>query len=458
VIAVIGAGPAGLALAWRAARAGHEVVVVEREPHVGGMAASFEVAGVRVDHGSHRLHPTTAAPILAALRGLLGNDLQTRHRHGRVRLAGRWVAFPLRPLDLARRLPPRLAAAAAVDAASAPVRRARADTFAEVVRAGLGPTVAGSFYAPYVRKLWDADPADLSGELARRRVGAATSGAIVHRLLRNGRGRTFLYPRTGFGAIVERLADAAVDTGAEILTGSAVTEIHPTDDGVTLTIGDGRGRPLNATRVFSTIPPAALAGVMRPPPPDDVLAAARRLRHRALVLVYLVVGRRRWTDYDAHYFPGPEVPASRVSEPKNYRDNPDDPPDRTVLCAEVPCWVGDETWSARPTALGERLATTLAAIGLPDPSPVHVEVRRLPHVYPVYRPGFEWDLSALDLWLGNHPRVVTLGRQGLFVPDNTHHALAMAWDAAAALDDTGDFDHHAWAAARDRFRAHVVED
>ncbi|HEY6697682.1 MAG TPA: FAD-dependent oxidoreductase, partial [Acidimicrobiales bacterium] len=59
MIAVVGAGPAGLAAAWRTAAAGHQVVVVERAPAVGGMAGSFEVAGLRVDHGSHRLHPAT---------------------------------------------------------------------------------------------------------------------------------------------------------------------------------------------------------------------------------------------------------------------------------------------------------------------------------------------------------------------------------------------------------------
>nr|MBA2769353.1 NAD(P)-binding protein [Sporichthyaceae bacterium] len=71
-LVVLGSGPAGLAAAWRAAGLGHPVTVLERAHRVGGLAGSFEVAGVRVDHGSHRLHPATPAALLADLRGLLG--------------------------------------------------------------------------------------------------------------------------------------------------------------------------------------------------------------------------------------------------------------------------------------------------------------------------------------------------------------------------------------------------
>ena len=46
----------------------------------------------------------------------------------------------------------------------------------------------------------------------------------------------------------------------------------------------------------------------------------------------------------------------------------------------------------------------------------------------------------------------------LFVPDNTHHALAMGTAAAACLGADGSFDARAWEGVREGFRDHVVED
>jgi protoporphyrinogen oxidase len=455
---VLGAGPAGVGAAYRAAMAGHRVVVLERGPGPGGAAASFEVEGVRVDHGSHRLHPAIDPRILADLRGLLGDELQRRPRNGRIYLEGRWIRFPLRPADLARSLPPSFAAAAARDAATAWARRARADTFAETLRAGLGPTMCQRFYFPYARKLWGLDPSELAGEQARRRVTAGSPGRLLARVAR-GAGRSgtwFWYPRRGFGTISERLAEAAAATGAQLRYRTAAERVELGRDRATVTLAGGER--VSARRVWSTIPLPALARMADPAPPEVARAAAGQLAFRAMLLVYLVLDAGRYSPYDAHYLPDQGTPVTRISEPTNYRDG-DDPAGRTVLCAELPCRRGDELWHADDARLAALVAAAMADRGLPEPGPLRsVTIRRLPNAYPVYRVGYAAPFQALDAWAAAQPTLLTFGRLGLFAHDNTHHALAMAWAAADALRPDGTFDQAAWTSAREGFRSHVVED
>jgi len=456
-LVVLGAGPAGLAAAWQAARRGWQVTVVERADRVGGMAGSFEVAGVRVDHGSHRLHPATPPTLLADLRSLLGSDLQVRPRNGRLRVAGSWVGFPLRPAELARALPMRLTLRIAADALTSPVRRPGSDTYADVLRAGLGPALYNALYEPYARKLWGVSGEEISGEQARRRVTADTPWKIAARMLRprraaRGQGRIFYYPRRGFGQIVEALADAAVSAGASIRLGVAAERLVASSEHVRLTTSR---ETLEAAQVFSTIPLPVLGQIGGCPP--AALEAARRLRFRAMVLVYVVHSGGRYSSYDAHYLPGMETPVTRISEPANYRESADDPTDHSVLCVEIPCAVGDATWRASDSGLAELVDEALARTGLPAVNRDHVVVRRLPHVYPIYDVGFEHHLAALEEWALALPRVTTFGRLGTFAHDNTHHAMVMAYDAVDALTTNG-FDDLAWSKARQRHATHVVED
>ncbi len=459
-IVVVGAGPAGLMAAIRSAQAGHRCVVVEAQRTVGGMAGSFDVAGQRVDHGSHRLHPATDERFLELFRSRLGSDLQVRPRNGRIRLGGRWVAFPLRAGDMVRHLPPSFAARAALDAAAAPLHRRSADpaTFAEEVALRLGPTVACEFYAPYARKLYGTEPDQLDRDLARRRVSATGAGDILRRLARAARpqGRSFLYPRRGYGQLSETLADLAVELGVDLRLGTRVLGLRSAEDSVSVSLNGG---VLDADAVLTTMPVPALAAAVDPSPPPAVVEALQRCRSRAVVLVYLVVGRDRFTPFDAHYFPGPETVVSRLSEPKNYR-NGDDPPARTVLCAEIPCWPGDELWQRPADQLGELVAADMAQMGLEIPALEAVEVRRLPAVYPVYETATMGDRATVDSWLRSlvADRIVSLGRHGLGVLDNLHHVLAMGEAAAQSVGSGGAVDEAAWDRSLDRFAAHVVED
>jgi protoporphyrinogen oxidase len=468
-VVVLGGGPAGVGAAYALARRGVKTTLVEQRESVGGNSGSFELEGLRVDYGSHRLHPASDAEVLAMIRERLGEDLLTRPRHGRIRLLGRWIHFPLRVGDLVLRTPPRFAAGVALDLAAKLVPRgsdASDQNFATVLRRGLGRTICEEFYFPYARKVWGLEPEEMSAIQAQRRVSSGSIGKMLKRLLpgsSSGGGAStkgiFYYPRAGFGQISEALADGARNSGAEIALGTKVVRVTLGDREHSVELDCKGGRhTLVAEHVWSTLPLSLLALVCEPAVPPEVSLAARSLRFRAMLLVYLVLDTDRFSEYDAHYFPGADLRITRLSEPKNYADVAE-PRATTVLCAELPCQMEDSVWSMTDADLGELVRADLARAGIPVRAAVRrVEVKRLSHAYPLYPRGYETHFGTLDRWSEGLPRVLSFGRQGLFAHDNTHHALFMALSAVSCLAEDGHFDETEWARFRRIFETHVVED
>ncbi|MCO6510075.1 MAG: FAD-dependent oxidoreductase [Aridibacter famidurans] len=468
-IAVLGTGPAGAGAAWRLAVEGKAQVSVIEKAHVpGGNAGSFELAGLNVDFGSHRLHPACDPRILEDLKSLLGDDLLDRPRHGRIRLQGRWIHFPLKPQDLAMKLPLKFSAGVAGDALrkfvpTGPANNRR-ETFTSVLEKGLGATICRDFYFPYARKIWGLPPEELSAIQAKKRVAAGSLGKMVRKALSlvpglkpKGAGR-FYYPKKGYGQITTAIADEAASLGVDFRYGSAAESLELGDPHtVKFSSVEGDGI-IEAEYVWSTISLSVLARIVKPAPPAEVMEAAEGISYRAMILIYVVLEQDRWTEFDAHYFPEEEIPLTRLSEPKNYSASAE-PRGKTVLCGELPCTVGDDVWNATDGELGGLLLDSLERCGLPVNSNVLETVaRRLPFAYPIYRNGYESHFEVLDEWASGLERVLTFGRQGLFAHDNTHHALAMSYAAVDCLGRDGSFDDERWKIYRKDFEEHVVED
>ena len=436
------------------------VTVLEQNPVVGGNAGSFELDGLRLDYGSHRLHPACDPDILADIRALLGDDLLDRPRHGRISLRGKWIHFPLKPADLLLRSSTggsRSAPCGDMAAKALGRRRPEGDTFASVLMANLGPTICEEFYFPYARKIWGREPEELSGIQARRRVSAGSFGKLMRKVASAaaraqaaGRGAVLLSPprlrpdqrglrrgrrearrgvpdgMAGHRAGAARPARAPWRVEAERPAESRTARgrlrlVHHPDHGA-----GPRDRPRGA------------GGGARPRPAPSTTG-------RCCWSTWSSTSQQ-FTEFDAHYFPGADIRITRLSEPKNYaaRAEPAEPAPCSAPSCPAPRTIA--VWGMSDAELGAAGGRRPGAgrDSAARARPSRCTPGACAQAYPIYLTGYEVPFGILDRWVETLPRLLSYGRQGLFAHDNTHHALFMAYARWTAWRTAGSTEER-WA-------------
>ena len=181
-VLVVGGGPCGLAAALGAARAGRSVELLEAAPRLGGHGRQHHrrrtarrprqpppppvggAEGACPARRAPRRRPPGAAPQRAA---------PPRWPLGGVPAAGPPTSCGPSLIGVGARI--------ATDLVTGPLRRPRDGSYAEFVRAGLGPTALATFHGPMAAKLWGCDPSAIVGRARptahrrqRRRPSAAS--------------------------------------------------------------------------------------------------------------------------------------------------------------------------------------------------------------------------------------------------------------------------------------------
>jgi protoporphyrinogen oxidase len=445
-VVVVGGGPAGLAAAYRltdSPESAATVHLVERAPRLGGLAAGMQHGPFTVDFGPHRLHPVVDPVVLADLRTLLGPSLERRMRRGRIRLGDRYLPYPVGPRTLLGLGLPRLGKFALGVARARARRPAPPDSYEAALVGRVGRPLYEQFYAPYAEKVWGRPGGDIDVEQAERRVNQRGLADLLRLALGRAPGRYYLYPRAGFGRIPGAYADAlATRESVRIDCSTSIDRVAWRADRVTR-VGDDE--PVD--HLVWSAPLPELVRRLDPAPPDDVLAAAAYLTYRAVVLFYVVLQRPRVGNADTYYFPQRCYPFNRVVEQKNFSPAMV-PAHQTVLGMDIACTPNDTLFAASDDALLTTVLPGLQSAGLARPGEV-VECfsQRFRSAYPIYAHGAPTRFQRVVEWLHRFENLWPIGRQGLFLHNNTHHSLYMGYRAADAIRSEG----------RDRWRSELAE-
>ena len=426
-LVILGGGPAGLAAGYFARKHGLPFTIVEASDRCGGNCSTIRHGDFQFDTGAHRFHDRYP-DITRELSGLMGGELERIEAPSQIYSQGKRIAFPLRPLNLALKLGPLALAGAMIDFAAARLggRPAR-DDFEAIAVSRYGRYLAQRFLLGYSEKLWGSPPGLLDPEIAGRRLQGLDWRTFLFEAFAGKEASArhlegaFYYPRHGgIGTISENLL-AHCGPGAVRLR-SAVTRIRHRNGRITAIELNGR-ESLEADEVISSIPLGELIGGLEPSPPAPVLEAARQLRFRSLVLVALFLDRPQVTANASLYFPDPQVPFTRIYEPRN-RSRAMAPDGRTSLVAELPCARGGPLWRQPDAELQAIVRRSLCRFGFLGEDEVRSgAVVRLDAAYPELDRASVRNRGIVTRYLQSWPNLSLTGRNGQFLYTHLHDQL-----------------------------------
>lgn len=269
-VVVVGGGLAGLLSAYRLIADGNEVTVCEAAPDTGGMIASVEFDGVRVDSGAEAFAVRGGA--VSALCAELGLEtagpLGTPHiwwPHGAWPMAEGVIGIPasltdpaLQALDEAER------ALAARDLELGAQAGADASTVGELVRARLGEGALRKLVSPVTEGVYatKADQLALAAAAPGLLAALAEQGSLLQAVgaLRRPGAHSVEQPVGGMFRLVEALEARTVAGGGTVRRQAAVSVLRRSGGGFAVGLPDGRVH--EAERVVLAVPAAVAARLL----------------------------------------------------------------------------------------------------------------------------------------------------------------------------------------------------
>ena len=448
MIAVLGAGPAGLTAAYELTRHGHPCVVLEQGSQVGGLSRTVEHNGYLFDIGGHRFY--TAVPLIEKIwTETLNEDMLVRPRLSRIYYRQHFFQYPLEPMNVVRGLGPLEVLRCGLSYAFARFRqRGNEKHFEEWVSNRFGKRLFEIFFRTYTEKVWGIPCHEIGAEWAAQRIRGLSFGTLVKQTLLSGRKpvrsliKEFLYPRRGPGMMWDRMRARVEQTGGQVLTNHPVQALEMKDDRVAAVLAGGRRFEVDG--VISTLALGDLLPMVEPTPPESALRAAAGLRYRDFLTVALMVRGRGLFPDNWIYIHEPGVKVGRIQNYTNWSPEMAPDPEMSCLGMEYFCFEGDGLWSSTDDQLADLARREIASLGLVDPARIEgFAVVRVPKAYPMYDGYYRDHRQALGAWFRGIPNLEAAGRNGLHRYDNQDHAMLSGIMAARNLLG-GHFDLFEW--------------
>jgi protoporphyrinogen oxidase len=430
-VAIIGAGPAGLAAAYELVRQGRKPIVLEQSDHLGGIARTETYNGYNFDIGGHRFF-TKNEQISQLWQEMLGDDLLKVTRKSRIFYQGRFFDYPLSPINTLLNLGLVESALILLSFLQAKILPHRTeDTLEQWITNRFGFRLYRTFFQTYTEKVWGIPCHSIQADWAAQRIkGLSLMNAVANALFGNQKAKSligeFKYPREGPGMMWRRFQQAIEAGGGEVCFNSRVVGLTCKNGSIYRLSYSHKNetKEISVGHLLSGMPLPNLVAMLDPKPSEDVLASAQELRYRAFLIVGLIVAKKTLFPDQWIYVHSPDVRVGRIQNFKNWSAAMVPDPDKTSIGMEYFCNEGDPFWNLPDDELIDLASQELSYLGLASIAEItDGVVIRQPKAYPVYSHEYRSHLEKIRALTNTIANLQTIGRNGMHRYNNIDHSM-----------------------------------
>ncbi len=453
---ILGAGVAGLSFAWKMIKNGKTVLVLEKEPVVGGLSRTLEHDGFLMDFSAHRFH-TKNQELLHTITTLPGLKMNKHIKKSRIYLYGKYLKYPFELTNLLRAMPFHEAVLSSADYLLNRFKQRNkpreVQSYKDWFTYYYGRRLYEVMCYRYTSKIWGMDPGLISADWADARFSGENLQRLIKRAVRKllsldfsrydleddslaPDGGEFFYPDMGIQELPDAFAADLVARGGDVLTSATMTSLNKNLKQVKYSF-QGEEYCVEYGTVISTIPLKMLYD-LQDKKSTDIAQFLSETKYMDIIFVYLFLDQDHVSNDHWMYFPDPEIPFNRSVEFTNWSKKMA-PEGKTCLCLDITCYFDDSKWSKSDEQHVIECIESGARIGLFQRSKVSGSfVKRIRYAYPVYDLEYKKRLQKIVAFLETDS-VYLLGRTGIFRYNNSDNSIEMAFALAQkCLDNSPD--------------------
>ncbi len=440
-VLILGAGVCGLYAGLTLVRAGAEVLILEKEEKIGGLAAGFQFGKNTCDFGVHMLH-AFHPEIFEDCAKLMGKERIEVALNARIKWGNSTYNYPLKFTDMLKAMPPVTLARCVTGLLLAEISNAKQrddiHNAEDALIAFYGSPIYEYFFEEFTHRYWGIHPAQLSAEFIRRKMPRLSAVDILRKLIplkRNSKKEltdnaltqeTLHYSRTGSETLPRSLAKEFQRLGGTILTSATANSCDLETSSLDYH-HQQKSHCWQGTQIINTAPLDQFFQLIGDQAPAEVQLAVRSLQYKPTVVNALLVNKEHCLDGLYTYFRNRVF--HRIGNPKN-AGLVIQPEGHSLLVVESTCEIGDDAWIGTETHR-QQIIQDLSEEHICETSDiVDWKLLRNAYAYPIYRNGFDTHLSTVTSWLNKQPLLNSTGRQGGFTYPAMHTAMDLGKQTA----------------------------